>query len=63
MYLAMIALPLLGSIVGGFFGRKVGIFGAQIITSLCIIITTILACIAFIEVGVNNTPVSINLIR
>ena len=31
MYLAIIVLPLLGSIVSGFFGRKVGVSGAQLI--------------------------------
>ena len=30
MYLALIILPLLGSIVSGFFGRKVGVSGARI---------------------------------
>ena len=43
MYLSMIILPLLGSIVSGFFGRKVGVSGAQIITCSSVIITTILA--------------------
>ena len=28
MYLSIIILPLLGSIVSGFFGRKVGVRGA-----------------------------------
>jgi NADH-ubiquinone oxidoreductase chain 5 len=63
MYLSIIVLPLLGSIVAGFFGRKVGITGAQIITSSCVIITTIFAIIAFVEVGFNNIPVSIELFR
>jgi NADH-ubiquinone oxidoreductase chain 5 len=63
MYLSIIALPLLGSIVSGFFGRKVGVKGAQIITSLSIIITTLLALIAFFEVGLNNIPVSIYLFK
>jgi NADH-ubiquinone oxidoreductase chain 5 len=63
MYLAIITLPILGSIVAGFFGRKIGVSGAHIITSTCIIITTILAIIAFIEVGLNNIPVTINLFR
>ncbi len=61
MYLAIITLPLLGSIVSGFFGRKVGVSGAQLITSLSIIVTTLLAIVAFFEVGLNNIPVSINL--
>jgi NADH-ubiquinone oxidoreductase chain 5 len=63
MYLAIITLPLLGSIVAGLFGRKVGVSGAQLITSLCVILTTLLATVAFFEVGLNNIPVSINLFR
>jgi NADH-ubiquinone oxidoreductase chain 5 len=63
MYLAIITLPLLGSIVSGFFGRKVGVTGAQIITCTCVVITTLLAIIAFFEVGLNNIPVSISLFR
>jgi NADH-ubiquinone oxidoreductase chain 5 len=63
MYLALIVLPLLGSIVSGFFGRKVGVSGSQIITCNCVIITTILAILAFIEVGLNNIPVTIHLFR
>jgi NADH-ubiquinone oxidoreductase chain 5 len=46
MYLSIIILPLLGSIVAGFFGRKVGVRGAQIITCSCVIATTILALFA-----------------
>jgi NADH-ubiquinone oxidoreductase chain 5 len=63
MYLSIIILPLLGSIVSGFFGRKVGVTGAQIITCSSVIMTTILAIIAFFEVGFNNIPVSIELFR
>lgn len=63
MYLSIIILPLLGSIVSGFFGRKVGVRGAQIITCSSIIITTILAIITFFEVGFNNIVLSINLFR
>ncbi|KAH9806709.1 NADH dehydrogenase subunit 5 [Melampsora americana] len=63
MYLTLIILPLLGSIVSGFFGRKVGISGAHIITCASVITTTILAIIAFFEVGFNNIPVTINVAR
>lgn len=63
MYLSIIILPLLGSIVSGFFGRKVGVRGAQIITCSCVIVTTFLALLAFVEVGFNNIPVTINLFR
>jgi NADH-ubiquinone oxidoreductase chain 5 len=63
MYLAMITLPILGSIVSGFFGRKIGVSGARIITCTCVIITTILAIFAFLEVGLNQIPVKIELFR
>ena len=63
MYLSIIILPLLGSIVSGFFGRKVGVRGAQLITCFNVILTTILAVLAFFEVGFNNIPVSIELFR
>jgi NADH-ubiquinone oxidoreductase chain 5 len=63
MYLNIIILPLLGSIISGFFGRKVGVKGAQLITCSSILITTLLATLAFIEVGYNNIPVIINLVR
>jgi hypothetical protein len=32
MYLAMLTLPLLGSIFSGFFGRKVGVCGDKFTT-------------------------------
>ena len=63
MYLALIGLPILGSIISGFFGRKVGVSGSQIITCTCVITTTILAVLAFIEVGLNKNPVKIHLFR
>ena len=63
MYLIIIILPLLGSIVSGFFGRKVGVNGAQLITCSSVIITTLLVVLSFIEVGYNNIPVTIDLIK
>lgn len=61
MYLSIIFLPLLGSIVSGFFGRKVGIKGARLISCINVILTTILAILAYIEIGFNNNTVAINL--
>ena len=63
MYLSLIILPLLGSIASGFFGRKLGVVGSQIITCGSVITTTILSIVAFFEVGMNNIPVNINLFR
>jgi NADH-ubiquinone oxidoreductase chain 5 len=63
MYLSIIFLPLLGSIISGFFGRKVGVKGAQLITCSFIILTTLLAILTFFEVGYNNIPLEVNLFR
>ena len=63
MYLAIIVLPLLGATVSGFLGRKIGVQGAQIITCSSVIITTLLSILVFIEVGLNNIPVSIQIFR
>ena len=63
MYLALIVLPILGSIVSGFFGRKVGVSGSQLITCTCVVITTFIAAMTFIEVGINNIPVTIYLFK
>ena len=63
MYLTIIILPLLASVVSGFFGRKVGISGSHFITCGSVILTTILSFLTFIEVGLSNTPVHIQLFR
>jgi NADH-ubiquinone oxidoreductase chain 5 len=63
MYLSIIVLPLLGSIVSGFFGRKIGVTVSRILGCLSIMTTTILAIISFFEVGFNNNPISINLFK
>jgi NADH-ubiquinone oxidoreductase chain 5 len=63
MYLTLIVLPLLGSIVSGFFGRKIGVNGSHLITCSSVIITTVLVIFAFFEVGFNNIPVNINVAR
>ena len=61
MYLSIIILPLLGSIVSGFMGRKIGVTGSQYITCTCLILSSILMSFAFYEVGICGSPVHINL--
>lgn len=63
MYLTIILIPILGSIITGLLGRKIGVTGAYWITTSCIIISTIMAIIAFYEVGISNSAVSINIIN
>ena len=59
MYLSIIILPLLGSIVSGFLGRKVGQTGSHFITCTCLLISSFLMTIAFYEVGLCGSPVNI----
>jgi len=61
MYLLIITLPLLGSLASGFFGRKLGVTGSQIITSTCLFLSSVLITIAFYEVCLSGSPVYIYL--
>jgi NADH-ubiquinone oxidoreductase chain 5 len=61
MYLVILALPLLAAIVAGFLGRKIGRTGSHLITCGSLTITAILALVAFYEVGLCQSPVSIKL--
>jgi len=63
MYLTILILPLLGSFVSGFLGRKIGVTGSHIITCTCLILSSILATIAFYEVGLSSSPVTIYLLN
>ena len=63
MYLSILIFPLLGSIVSGLLGRKIGVTGSHIITCTSLFISSILATIAFYEVGICGSPVSIQLIN
>ena len=60
MYLSILALPFFGSAVAGLLGRKIGVTGAHIITTGSLMITTVLAVVAFYEVGLCGSPVSSN---
>jgi NADH-ubiquinone oxidoreductase chain 5 len=62
MYLTLLLLPLFGSIVSGFLGRKIGVTGTHFITCACLISSAFFSIVAFYEVGLCGSPVSINLI-
>ena len=61
MYISILILPLLGSLVSGLLGRKIGVTGAHLITCTCLILSSILASVAYYEVGICGSPVSIHL--
>nr|YP_009402820.1 NADH dehydrogenase subunit 5 [Compsopogon caeruleus]ARX96180.1 NADH dehydrogenase subunit 5 [Compsopogon caeruleus] len=55
MYLLIILLPLLNSIIVGFFGRYLGKEGSSYISCLILFLTSILAWVAFIEIGLYGS--------
>ena len=61
MYLTILFLPLLGSISSGLLGRKLGVTGSHIVTISCLLVASILATVAFYEVAICGSPVSIQL--
>ena len=61
MYLLILFLPLIGSFSAGFFGRKLGSSGAQVVTIFSLAGASLLALLAFYEVAICASPVLINL--
>ena len=55
MYLTILILPIIGSIISGLLGRKIGREGSEIITSSCMGIALLLSIIAYYEIGYNNS--------
>lgn len=62
MFLTILILPIIGSFIAGFIGRKIGVNGTYFITCICLIISAIFSIIAFYEVGICHNPITINLI-
>lgn len=60
MYLTILFLPLLGSVISGLFGKKIGVTGSHIITITCLLLSSILASVAFFEVILADSPVYIH---
>jgi NADH-ubiquinone oxidoreductase chain 5 len=61
MYLSIVFLPFLAAILSGLFGRVLGVKGVYTINVTCLLVTTILSFIAFYEVILCNSPISIEL--
>ena len=63
MYLTILLLPLIGSILSGLFGKKIGVTGSHIVTISCLLLSSILASIAFYEVIFCESPVYVFITR
>ena len=56
MDVALVFLPLLGAIVAGLFGRVIGDRGAQWVTCSFMLVSAVLAIVAFVDVIYNGNP-------
>nr|ATI10793.1 NADH dehydrogenase subunit 5 [Plenaster craigi] len=63
MYVLVLFVPLLSAIVSGLFGRKIGTRGSGILTSSCIVISTIISGCIFYETTINSSITYIKLWR
>ena len=54
MEISIIALPLIASIISGFFGKFIGDRNSEIVTSLLVTLSAILSALVFYEVIVNQ---------
>lgn len=61
MYLNLVFLPLIGSIIAGLFGRKLGPKGSSTVTVMLLFLTFLISIFVFYEVGVIGSPVYIKL--
>ena len=55
MYVAIVFLPLLGAIIAGLFGRSIGAKASEYVTCTFMLVTLVLAWIAFFSVGLGDT--------
>ncbi|HKT20936.1 MAG TPA: NADH-quinone oxidoreductase subunit L [Stellaceae bacterium] len=54
MPVAAVFLPLVGSIIAGFFGRWIGDRGAQLVTCLALALAAVFGCLVFVDVAVHG---------
>lgn len=61
MYTSIILLPSIGAVAAGLRGRALGATGAQVITCACMVVATVLSLVAFYEVALCRSPVTVDL--
>ncbi len=63
MYALVVFLPLIGSIIAGFGGRRLGDRGAQLATVIPMLAAAILSIVIFFDVALGGNPQTIELFR
>jgi len=61
LYVSIVLLPILGALAAGLRGRALGVTGSQIISTVCLLAATVLSFVAFYEVALCRSPVTIDL--
>ena len=59
MYTILLCIPFIGPLIAGFYARIIGTYGSQIITTVFMCMAAILAIIAFYEVALIGSPVTL----
>lgn len=63
MHQTIVFLPLVGTLIAGFFGRYIGARSSMVITSTFVVLAAILSWVAFFQVGVGGQEARIELFR
>ena len=63
MYSAIVFLPLIGALIAGLFGRRIGDTGAQLVTCGAMVISALLSVIALYQVGFLHQPETVQVLR
>ena len=61
MYLCVLIIPLVGSILGGLLGRKLGATGTQLLTTVSVLAATVLAYLTYYEVALLENTVTLDI--
>ena len=59
MYAAIVFLPLLGFLVAGFFGNRIGSRPTEMVTTALLAVACLLSWVAFAQHGLGHTPLTV----
>jgi NADH-quinone oxidoreductase subunit L len=62
MYAAIVLLPLLGFLIAGPFGWRIGDRASEIVTTSLLFVSAILSWVVFVQVGLGTAPASVSVL-
>ena len=63
MYQAIVFFPLLGALIAGLFGRVIGDRQSEIITTALLVLSALMSCVAFVDVGLNGENKTVQVLQ